>query len=110
MRTATGRLRRGWLARLGDAFEAGGLLLWILVCVVSLVFLLLTGISAYRKNLELDRRIGELQEEIARMEAADAALRRQKEALARDPVYVERMLRKDLRMVRDGEQVVRQDD
>ncbi len=109
MRAPLHVMRRSGFSRMWEAFEAGGLLLWILVCVVALVFLIVTGISAYNKNRELDRTIAELDRQIQEMESLNAALRREKAALASDPVYVERILRRDLRMVRAGERVIREE-
>lgn len=102
-------VRRGWLSRLGDSFETGGLLLWILVCVVSLVFLISSGISGYRKNQELERTMAELQAQIRDLEGQNDLLRREKDALANDPAYLERIMRKELRMGREGERVIRED-
>lgn len=102
-------VRRTWFARLGDTFETGGLMLWILVLIVAMVFLVSISISAYKKNQELDRTVADLERQLREQEGRNESLRREKQALEQDPVYIERILRKDLRMIRDGERVVRQD-
>lgn len=76
-----------------------------LVAVLLLLALALLGDKGILRAVRLSREKASLQEEVRRLEEANAALRREIEALRSDRKYLESLARQELGMVRDDELV-----
>ena len=76
--------------------------LFILTVFVFTVFL-----PSYTKWQDLKQKNFDYQAEIVRLKKANEDLRREKKRLEEDPVYLEKVAREKMGLVKDGEVVVR---
>lgn len=79
--------------------------LWMVVLVLALLGLALFGDKGILKTLQMHKYKDSLRETIAELEADNARLRREIEALRNDHRYLEGLARRELGMVKDDELV-----
>jgi len=78
-------------------------LFWLLLFVVVVVFLLTTTLTAHYKNRRLAFYYTQVQNEIKVLKARNEAMRSEIHAIKTDPVYLETVIRSNLRMAKEGE-------
>ena len=78
---------------------------WAVVTIVVLLVLALFGDKGVLRALQAHRQEADLEAQVRDLEAANASLRREIEALRNDPRTIENLARKELGMVKDGELV-----
>ncbi|MDQ7779049.1 MAG: septum formation initiator family protein [Planctomycetota bacterium] len=91
----------------GDKFiVVGSFCFWLLVFGGVLIFLLATTAAAHSKNKRLEGELSTLESEIETLEDENVRLAAEREALRTDPVYVEKILRDEFKLVAPSERVV----
>lgn len=78
---------------------------WPVLLIVLLLGMAVFGDKGVLRALQYDRQRGELQEELQRLEEANARLRQEIEALRSDRRYIEEIARRELGMVKADELV-----
>ena len=79
--------------------------LWALLIVALLFGMALFGEKGVLRALQASRQKDQLQAQVEQLEAANAALRKEIDALRNDRQTIENLARKELGMVKDGELV-----
>lgn len=79
--------------------------LFILTCII--IFLLTTTSTAYHKNNQLKQYAFSLDQETQVLKNNHHQLRREITALNSDPVYLELLMRKDLKMLQEDEIIIK---
>ena len=78
---------------------------WAVVTIIALLVLALFGDKGVLRALQAHRQKVDLEAQVQALEAANANLRKEIEALRSDPRTIENLARKELGMVKDGELV-----
>ncbi|MBI4712053.1 MAG: septum formation initiator family protein [Planctomycetes bacterium] len=76
---------------------------WGVITGIIILFLLVTTFSAYLKNRKLQNYAVNLTKEIHTIQQESVRLERETNALTNDPVYIEMLIREQLKMSRPNE-------
>ncbi len=78
--------------------------LWLFIATVVILVVFL---PSYTRMQDLDVRNDDYEKQIASLQQKNAHLRREKELLEKDPVYLEKVAREKMGLIREGEVVYR---
>lgn len=80
---------------------------WYFIVCAIIVFLLTTFILAYIKNIHLKNYVVSINNEIINIQKENIFLEKQIYSMLNDPVYRESIIRKELKMCKAGEIIIR---
>ncbi|MBF0523155.1 MAG: septum formation initiator family protein [Candidatus Omnitrophica bacterium] len=76
---------------------------WLLVIAIAVLVIFLPPFTLVK---EKERQIAEYDKQIKRLEERQAKLKGEKNRLEQDPVYLEKVGRENMGLVREGEEVI----
>lgn len=92
--------------KLTETANSYSFLFYGVVLILVVVFLLTTTLAAHVKNKRLAGHYQKIEKEIKQIKKSNIKLKQETYAVTRDPVYLEMLIRRNLRMLGEGEMVI----
>jgi cell division protein FtsB len=83
-------------------------LFYSFIFLLVAMFLLTTTLAAHIKNSKLEAHYNQINKDIEKIKADNNGIRQEMGAITRDPFYLEKVIRKELKMQGEGEIVINQ--